>query len=116
MNYNGNIYRPPIEAHTLLIPVTEGCTHNRCTFCNMYQNVPFRMWTLDEAKKRIETAIGNGCTFFDTAKVYVKAQRDMPVLFMLFSNARTAGMDTCLGLWLGIRPNVRKLSGSLIIK
>lgn len=48
MNYNGNIYRPPIEAHTMLIPVTEGCTHNKCTFCNMYQNVPFRMWTLDE--------------------------------------------------------------------
>ena len=48
MNYNGTIYRPPIEAHTMLIPVTEGCTHNRCTFCNMYQNVPFRMWTLDE--------------------------------------------------------------------
>ena len=39
MNYNGNIYRPPIEAHTMLIPVTEGCTHNKCTFCNMYQFV-----------------------------------------------------------------------------
>ena len=50
MNYNGNIYRPPIEAHTMLIPVTEGCTHNKCTFCNMYQNVPFRMWTLDEVE------------------------------------------------------------------
>ena len=48
MNYNGNIYRPPIEAHTMLIPVTEGCTHNKCTFCNMYRNVPFRMWSLDE--------------------------------------------------------------------
>ena len=50
MNYNGNIYRPPIEAHTMLIPVTEGCTHNKCTFCNMYQNVPFRMWSLDEVE------------------------------------------------------------------
>lgn len=53
MNYNGNIYRPPIEAHTMLIPVTEGCTHNKCTFCNMYQNVPFRMWTLDEVENYI---------------------------------------------------------------
>ena len=32
MNYKGNIYRPPIEANTLLIPVTEGCTHNRSYF------------------------------------------------------------------------------------
>lgn len=53
MNYNGNIYRPPIEAHTMLIPVTEGCTHNKCTFCNMYQNVPFRMWTLDEVENYV---------------------------------------------------------------
>lgn len=27
MNYNGNIYRPPIEAHTMLIPVTEDMTY-----------------------------------------------------------------------------------------
>jgi|GEM_PF-3586996 flavodoxin len=53
MNYNGNIYRPPIEAHTMLIPVTEGCTHNKCTFCNMYQNVPFRMWSLNEVEKYV---------------------------------------------------------------
>ena len=32
MNYKGNIYRPPIEANTLLIAVTEGCTHNRSYF------------------------------------------------------------------------------------
>ncbi len=53
MNYNGTIYRPPIEAHTMLIPVTEGCTHNKCTFCNMYQNVPFRMWSLDEVENYV---------------------------------------------------------------
>ena len=53
MNYNGNIYRPPIEAHTMLIPVTEGCTHNKCTFCNMYRNVPFRMLSLDEVENYV---------------------------------------------------------------
>lgn len=51
MNYNGTIYRPPVEAGTLLIPVTEGCTHNSCSFCNMYQDVPFRIWQLDEIEK-----------------------------------------------------------------
>ena len=48
MKYNGMIYRPPVEADTFLIPVTEGCTHNSCSFCNMYQGVPFRMLSLSE--------------------------------------------------------------------
>ncbi|MGI6720940.1 MAG: radical SAM protein [Anaerovoracaceae bacterium] len=48
MKYNGTIYRPPIEANTFLIPVTEGCTHNSCTFCSMYKDIPFRMISLEE--------------------------------------------------------------------
>ncbi len=43
MKYNGTIYRPPVEANTFLIPITEGCSHNSCSFCSMYQGVPFRM-------------------------------------------------------------------------
>ena len=46
LEYNGTIYRPPMEANTFLIPVTEGCTHNSCRFCNMYKDVPFRMLPL----------------------------------------------------------------------
>ena len=51
MKYNGTIYRPPVEANTFLLPVTEGCTHNSCTFCNMYQDVPFRMLSLSEVEE-----------------------------------------------------------------
>jgi len=46
MEYNGTMYRPPMEAETFLIPVTEGCTHNSCRFCNMYKDVEFRMLPL----------------------------------------------------------------------
>ena len=48
MKYNGSIYRPPVEATTFLLPITEGCTHNSCSFCNMYQDIPFRMLPLNE--------------------------------------------------------------------
>ena len=48
MKYNGTIYRPPVEASTFLLPITEVCTHNSCTFCNMYKDVPFRMIPLIE--------------------------------------------------------------------
>ena len=51
MKYNGTIYRPPLEANTLLLPVTEGCSHNKCAFCNMYRGVPFRMTPLEDIEE-----------------------------------------------------------------
>ena len=59
MTYNGTIYRPPIEANTFLLPVTEGCTHNSCAFCNMYQNIPFRMLPLSEMEEYLRAAKRN---------------------------------------------------------
>ena len=54
MKYNGTIYRPPVEADTFLLPITEGCPHNSCTFCNMYQDIPFRMLPLSEVEKYLQ--------------------------------------------------------------
>ncbi len=43
MNYEGNIIRPPSEAHSIILQVSVGCSHNKCTFCGAYKNVRFRI-------------------------------------------------------------------------
>lgn len=50
LNYEGAVYRPPSEARSLIVQLTIGCAHNRCTFCTMYKDKRFRIRSLKEIK------------------------------------------------------------------
>jgi len=43
MHYEGNIIRPPSEANSILLQVTVGCSHNKCTFCGTYTGERFKI-------------------------------------------------------------------------
>lgn len=46
--------RPPSEANSLLLQITEGCTWNRCKFCGLYKHGGFRAFTVESIKRDID--------------------------------------------------------------
>jgi len=56
MDYEGFIIRPPSEAYSLLLQVTVGCSHNKCTFCGTYRQKKFKIKSLEQIKKDLHEA------------------------------------------------------------
>lgn len=54
MFYEGDVYRPPSEAESLIIQLTIGCARNTCRFCTMYKDKTFRIRPLPEIFTELE--------------------------------------------------------------
>lgn len=48
VSYTEPVFRPPSEAHSLILPVTNGCSWNQCTFCEMYTDEQKKFRARDE--------------------------------------------------------------------
>lgn len=51
--YDYPLYRPPSEGNSLIIQATLGCSHNKCSFCNMYKSKKFTIKSLENIKNDI---------------------------------------------------------------
>lgn len=56
MHYEGTVIRPPSEANSILLQVTLGCSHNKCTFCGTYRGKRFNIKKDDVIFEDIEFA------------------------------------------------------------
>lgn len=49
--------RPPSEANSLLLQVTNGCTWNKCKFCQLYRHTSFKAYSADSIKADIDNMV-----------------------------------------------------------
>ncbi|WP_242521497.1 radical SAM protein [Motiliproteus sp. SC1-56] len=57
MQYIEPLYRPPSEAKSLILQITNGCSYNKCTFCHMYRDPQKKFRVKPEAEVRNEIAL-----------------------------------------------------------
>ncbi|KAF2992450.1 radical SAM protein [Methylocystis sp. MJC1] len=79
IHYVEPVYRPPSEADSLILPITNGCSWNRCTFCEMYTAPQKRFRPRDE-RETLESIKRCGDQFGGEAKRVFLADGDAMTL------------------------------------
>lgn len=79
IRYVEPVYRPPSEAQSLILPVTEGCSWNRCTYCEMYTAPQKRFRPRDE-QEVLASIARCGTHFGDQVRRVFLADGDAMVL------------------------------------
>jgi radical SAM superfamily enzyme YgiQ (UPF0313 family) len=80
MRYEGQIYRPPSEAHSYILQATIGCSWNKCVYCDMYREKDFRVRELSE-------------TLADLRKAAEVTRRGIDKVFVADGDALVLDMD-----------------------
>ena len=56
MQYIPPLFRPPSEAHSLILQATIGCSWNNCTYCHMYRSKRFKVRSVEECLQDLSMA------------------------------------------------------------
>ena len=79
IRYVEPVFRPPSEANSLILPVTDGCSWNQCTFCEMY-TAPQKKFKARSEAEVLEMIRRCGETFGDQVRRIFLADGDALVL------------------------------------
>jgi radical SAM superfamily enzyme YgiQ (UPF0313 family) len=115
MKYEGVIIRPPSEAHSLLLQITVGCSHNKCTFCGTYKEKKFRIKEISEVEEDILEASCYGrferVFLCDGDALIIPQKRLVPILESI--NTHIRGVKR-IGTYGNAKSILRKSAGELI--
>lgn len=79
IRYVEPVFRPPSEAESLILPVTDGCSWNQCTFCEMY-TAPQKKFRAREETEVLESIRLTGERFGEQVRRVFLADGDATVL------------------------------------
>jgi len=54
MDYEGQICRPPMERGSFMLPVSVGCSYNRCHFCSLFKHLKYRELPVEEIESELK--------------------------------------------------------------
>ncbi len=100
MRYEGRVFRPPSEHDAYILQATIGCSHNHCTYCDMYRDKRFRVREL-------------GASLEDLRLAARAAGSRIEKLFVADGDAFVLPLDHWLPILAGARegfPRLRRIS------
>lgn len=79
IRYVEPVFRPPSEAESLILPVTDGCSWNKCTYCEMY-TAPQKQFKARSEEEVLESIRLTGLRYGDQVRRVFLADGDALVL------------------------------------
>ena len=102
IRYVNPVFRPPSEAQSLILPITNGCSWNKCTYCEMY-TAPQKKFAARDEQETLDAIRRCGEQFGDQVQRVFLGDGDALVL-------STRRLMTLLGAIREHLPRVRRIS------
>ncbi len=99
LEYIQPLYRPPSEARSLILQITNGCSYNQCTFCHMYRDPQKKFRVKPEAEVLAEI---QRCSAYSVDRIFLADGDAMTLSFRRLHTILTAIQHSM--------PDVRRVS------